>query len=864
MKTTDARPHVAYDPSTSSPAAPVPPSDRTTRPGPAARLREIGRFLLRAGKGLLVVLFVVGLLTVIAAVWGVMRTPVERPAPSTPLVNDVTQLNPIAVRAIVTPTSVQQIQDAVRAHAGAVSIGGGRYSMGGQTATPGGVQIDMRRFDKVIAFDSIGKTITVQPGIRWRQVQERIDPANLSVKIMQTYSNFTVGGSLSVNVHGRYIGLGPLVLSVRSIKLVLADGSLVEASPVKNPELFYGAIGGYGGIGVIVEATLELADNVHVVRRHEIVPVAAYHDFFMRRIRDSAGVVFHNGDIYPDDYTTVSAVSYLRTNEPVTVSDRLIPTDRSYRLNRFVYWVISEWPWGKKIREHVVEPLMYRRKVVEYRNYEASYDVADLEPSSRQATTYVLQEYFVPVEHFDAFVPKMAAVFHKHDVNVINVSIRHAKPDPGTLLAWAPREVFAFVVYYKQGTDAASRAKVGTWTREMTDSVLAVGGSWYLPYQPHATDAQLLRGYPRAPEFFALKKRVDPTNKFRNALWDRYYTPRVDPQLAPLSPSVRAALDTAKGYLRDEGQTFLTHPEWYIVYSSDEYAAWLKDSLPTDFPYVASIGQYWVSWNEARRETSRDYPFNGGYHVMLGVIGTSYSAELALKGVYENTIGRFSGWTADHQLTDEDHFAWRVADDYGRFIHVYPWYEYQFAAKLRALWTEQPMWGAHPIRKYERKLFLSTEYGIKAVYATLIEKATRAAYTPEEDRMQLVVTGWTDSMATAYPMVRRLASLDSTHALLAFRRYDGFRDLMLSLARTGARVHLTEIAGNDDIVLTGVAPAAWRTTDPRAQVMYTLPLPTDERRKRVALRVKVPDLIGVLAGREMGPAGLAVDHVYDY
>jgi len=38
----------------------------------------------------------------------------------------------------------------------------------------------------------------------------------------------------------------------------------------------------------------------------------------------------------------------------------------------------------------------------------------------------------------------------------------------------------------------------------------------------HATRRQFLRAYPRAPEFFALKRRLDPTNKFRNELWNKY------------------------------------------------------------------------------------------------------------------------------------------------------------------------------------------------------------------------------------------------------------------------------------------------------------------------------------------------------
>ena len=107
---------------------------------------------------------------------------------------------------------------------------------------------------KLLHFRKEDKVITVQAGITWRKIQEFIDPYDLSVEIMQSNDNFTVGGSLSVNAHGRYAGLGPIVLSVKSIRLVLADGSVVTASPADNSDLFYGAIGGYGALGVIAKA----------------------------------------------------------------------------------------------------------------------------------------------------------------------------------------------------------------------------------------------------------------------------------------------------------------------------------------------------------------------------------------------------------------------------------------------------------------------------------------------------------------------------------------------------------------------------------------------------------------------------------
>lgn len=441
------------------------------------------------------------------------------------VINDVTQINPITVAGVLAPKSIDEIVGAVRSHPGPISIGGGRYSMGGQTATEQALHIDMRGFDKVVAFSKENKAITVQAGITWRKIQEFIDPHDLSLQIMQTYANFTVGGSLSVNVHGRYVGQGPLVMAVQSIRIVLPSGALVRASPTENQDIFYGAIGGYGAIGVIVEATLNLTDNVRVERSSQVMPLAAYKDFFFDNVRENRRVVFHNADIYPPEFDTVRATSYNETDKPVTVADRLVPMDQSYWLDRAAFWVMSEMPFGKAFRRYVIDPLVFRGERVEWRNYEASYDVKELEPSSRKDFTYVLQEYFVPVDKLEQFVPKMAEILNRHQVNAINVSIRHAKQDPGTLLAWARSEVFAYVLYYKQGTSEADKKAVAAWTRELINVATSLDGAYYLPYQIHATNAQFHAAYPHAEVFFALKKRLDPTDKFRNKLWDAYYKP---------------------------------------------------------------------------------------------------------------------------------------------------------------------------------------------------------------------------------------------------------------------------------------------------------------------------------------------------
>lgn len=447
------------------------------------------------------------------------------PANATSWVEEVTRLYPTPVFAVTVPESVDDVIAAVKRTDGPLSIGGGRFSMGGQVASPDSLHLDMRKMNRVLALDLANKRIRVQAGIRWCDIQRVVDPHDLSVKIMQSYANFTVGGSLSVNVHGRYVGLGPLILSVRSIDLVLASGERVHASREENREIFFGAVGGYGALGVIVEAELELADNTRVERVHQKLPAKDYVEHFKKTVRDAKEAVFHNADLYAPHYSSLRSTTWVKTKRPVTHSERLMPTRTVYPLERYFSWAVSETPFGAWRREYLMDPMRLLFRAVHWRNYEAGYNVAELEPPTRKHRTYVLQEYFVPIAKFEPFLAAMGEILRRHEVNMLNISVRHALPDDGSLLAWAPEEVFAFVLYYKQRTRQNARDRVAVWTRELMEAVLQHDGRWYLPYQAHATESQFHRAYPKAKELFALKKRLDPDFRFRNVLWNQYYTP---------------------------------------------------------------------------------------------------------------------------------------------------------------------------------------------------------------------------------------------------------------------------------------------------------------------------------------------------
>src|SRR5580698_6382436 len=185
-------------------------------------------------------------------------------------------------------------------------------------------------------------------------------------------------------------------------------------------------------------------------------------------------------------------------------------------------------------------------------------------------------------------------------------------------------------------------------------------------------------------------------------------------------------------YSRPEVDTFYTYPEWYIVWSYQSKADFQRGHLPSGYSYFGDIGQFWQAYCCVYAATRGRYSFPAGDHIMLAVIGSSFSVEYALKGLYEETVGRLSEWTSHHQSVAEDDYAAEVAENYATFVHIRPFYEFSFAHALRGLWGNTPFRTTHLVRTLERRAWLTLDYSVEAVYCELIELATHATYGFED------------------------------------------------------------------------------------------------------------------------------------
>ena len=137
--------------------------------------------------------------------------------------------------------------------------------------------------------------------------------------------------------------------------------------------------------------------------------------------------------------------------------------------------------------------------------------------------TDILHEYFVPPDRFAQFLRACAEVIPASIQDLLNVTLRYLKADDRSVLAYAPGERIAAVMLFSQEMTEAAGDDMQRMTEALIDRVLAIGGSFYLPYRRHANPDQVAAAYSATPLFVARKRFFDPDLRFRNLMWDAYF-----------------------------------------------------------------------------------------------------------------------------------------------------------------------------------------------------------------------------------------------------------------------------------------------------------------------------------------------------
>jgi FAD/FMN-containing dehydrogenase len=173
--------------------------------------------------------------------------------------------------AIALPTSVEEVQAIVQwANEQRVAIvpSGGRTGLsGGAVAADGELVLSLERMNRVLDFDAVDRTLTVQSGITLQAVHDVAREHALAYPVdLAARGSCSIGGNIATNAGGiRVIRHGNTREWIAGLKVVTGAGELLDLNRglVKNSSGYdfrQLLIGAEGTLGIVVEAILKLTD----------------------------------------------------------------------------------------------------------------------------------------------------------------------------------------------------------------------------------------------------------------------------------------------------------------------------------------------------------------------------------------------------------------------------------------------------------------------------------------------------------------------------------------------------------------------------------------------------------------------------
>lgn len=150
-------------------------------------------------------------------------------------------------------------------HVPVVPQGGLTGLAGGANAVPGAILLDLSAMDRIVAVDEVDRSAVVQPGVLVADLQRAAGERGLFyAPDPGSADEATIGGTVATNAGGmRCLKYGVTGDAVRSLEVVLADGSVVRTRPatvkgVAGLDLTSLVVGSEGTLAVVTEVTVAL------------------------------------------------------------------------------------------------------------------------------------------------------------------------------------------------------------------------------------------------------------------------------------------------------------------------------------------------------------------------------------------------------------------------------------------------------------------------------------------------------------------------------------------------------------------------------------------------------------------------------
>ena len=417
---------------------------------------------------------------------------------------------PIAIERPSTEDDVVRIVRDAAAHDRRVKVVGAGHSFTGIACTDGHL-IDLHDYGRVLGEDRAAGTVTVEAGITLSKLSDELDARGYALENMGDIAYQSIAGATSTATHGTGTRFGNLATGIVGLRLVTADGCIVDCSRSENPEIFDVARVGLGALGVVSTVTLKPCPAFRLHAVEAPIPVDEV-------LADFAGFMASADHV---ELYWVPGTRWALTKRNTRTQDPPQPRSRAKELLDDV--VLSNGSFGLVCRVGRRFPRAIPRLAKHFPSASAHRDYIDRSDkvfTSPRMVRFVEMEYAIPAEAVPEALNRVRALVERLGVPIsFPVEVRVVAPDDiplstahGRATGYIAVHVYRGTPYdqYFQGVEAIMNDYAGRphWGK--------------LHFQTAAT---LAPRYERWDDFQAVRATLDPTGRFANPYLDRVLGP---------------------------------------------------------------------------------------------------------------------------------------------------------------------------------------------------------------------------------------------------------------------------------------------------------------------------------------------------
>jgi L-gulonolactone oxidase len=371
--------------------------------------------------------------------------------------------------------------------------------------------LTLERLDAILDIDPSSGLVRVQAGITIGELSRRLVPHGLALENLGDIDSQSIAGAISTATHGTGAGLRNISAQVREIKLALADGSTLECSPEREPEVFRAACVGLGALGVIAEVTIGCVPAFTLRGVDAPAPLDDTLERFEQLVLANDHFEFF---VFPHTDVALTRTNN-RSEEPPQPRSRASAYANDVLLTNHAFGLICRA--GRRFPSHIPQ---LNRLVTRLAGRSVRVDRSAAIFATPRLVRFTEMEYALPRGRTVEAVRAVMRMIEERGFAVpFPIEVRTVAGDDAFLSSAAGRESGFVAVHMFQGMPWEPYFKAVEAIMESLD------GRPHWGKRHFQTAATLRPRYPDWDRFQAVRARLDPDGRFTNAWSERVLGP---------------------------------------------------------------------------------------------------------------------------------------------------------------------------------------------------------------------------------------------------------------------------------------------------------------------------------------------------